>query len=107
MCSLPLMEFNLGITSLSISVEIRNVVQGAKVHKHGFLLYIQLATLYCTEYTTIEQRIKKNPSFPPGYFTFPSLWYHCLHESFIASELSNRVGLIRIEDFLGGMSVIS
>lgn len=50
---------------------------------------------------------KKKPSFPPGYFTFPPLWYHCLHESFIASELSNRVGLIRIEDFLGGMSVIS
>lgn len=38
---------------------------------------------------------------------FPRLGHPCLHESFIASELGNRMGYIRTEDFLGETLVIS
>lgn len=73
MCSPPLTGILLRYPiTRYISVGIRNVAQGAQAHKEmSFLLCIQLATLYCMEYTIIDQGIKKKVSFPPGCFMFP------------------------------------
>lgn len=76
MCSLPLTGILLRYhITRYISVEIRNVAQDAQAHKEmSFLLCIQLATLYCIEYTIIDQGIKRKSHFLLGVSCFPPLW---------------------------------